>query len=321
LPGFSAYSRRYVGYGIDRGKLDLDLEYKLDASKLDADNHLVLDRFTFGEAVEGKAMLSLPIPLAVAVMRDSSGRIDLDLPVHGNLDDPSFSLLKVLGKTFVNIIMKAATTPFALIPMPGGGGGDPSRIGFEPGSAALSPTEEERLVAVAEVLGSKPALNVEIVGHADPELDAAALRSMQIDAAVREAAFQSLSRRERTRIGTPESLEVEPERRLELLERLYRDRIGGAPPDDIGSPKDAEGASAEEARTRRSEALTRALGASVKVEESDLRSLARSRAAHIQSTLLADGRLAPGRVFLRDVEIGAAGDGGGVFAQLVLSTR
>ena len=229
LPSLSPLVGRFVGLGIARGKLDLDLDYGLEADRLDAHNQIVVDGLRFGEKVPGSSGLSLPLPLAVAVLRDASGKIRLDIPVQGDLGDPSFRLLGVLGKTLVRIITKAATTPFALLPIPGGG--DASHVGFEPGTAALGEKEQEILGAVADVLARKPELIVEILGRSDPARDAQALKTALIDAQVlEEGALEALAR-ERARqvqVALQRDPRVEDER-VRLREIEVRAGNGSGP--------------------------------------------------------------------------------------------
>ena len=60
--------------------------------KLDSQNNIFIDQFTFGEKVESPQATSLPVKLAVALLKDRKGEIKLDLPVTGSLDDPKFSV-------------------------------------------------------------------------------------------------------------------------------------------------------------------------------------------------------------------------------------
>jgi hypothetical protein len=323
LPPFSTYTRRYVGYPIDRGKLDLDLDYELEANRLDAGNHFVLRRVAFGDKVDSASALSLPIPLALAMMRDGSGRVDLRIPVKGNLDDPDFSVLGVVGKTFVNIIMKAATSPLALIPMPSGG--DPSRVPFAPGSDAIESDEEATLQGIASVLAEKPELVIEIQGRADTSLDGERLRRMRLDEELRRVAYEGLSARQRRRAGRLEGFEPDEAQRLRALERLHAERVGSRS-DEIADPaaSSTEGQAADSIPERGGSpgaALMDGLLATVELEEDALSSLARSRAARVQAILLADERVEAGRVFMREVEVGETASEGLIPTRLSLATQ
>jgi len=115
LSTFNPYSGKFAGYNISKGKLSTDLHYLVDGRKLDAQHHIVVDQLEFGDKTESKDAVSLPIKLAVALMKDRNGVIDLNLPVNGSLDDPQFKLGPIIWKVFVNILEKAVTAPFALL--------------------------------------------------------------------------------------------------------------------------------------------------------------------------------------------------------------
>ena len=122
LSPLSPYSGRYAGYGIQKGKLTLNLKYHIEKGKLDSENKVFLDQFTFGDAVDSPDATKLPVRLAVALLKDRSGEIHLDLPVTGSIDDPKFSIWGVVWKIVVNLLVKAATSPFALLGAIFGGG-------------------------------------------------------------------------------------------------------------------------------------------------------------------------------------------------------
>ncbi|HLP02406.1 MAG TPA: DUF748 domain-containing protein, partial [Opitutaceae bacterium] len=128
LPPFTPYSGRYAGYVIDKGKLSLDLRYRLEKRDLTAENNFALDQFTFGQAVESPDAIKLPLKLALAILRDRNGRISESLPVRGNLDDPDFRYGRVVWHAITNLIVKAATAPFSILGGLFGGGHDLSAV-------------------------------------------------------------------------------------------------------------------------------------------------------------------------------------------------
>ena len=109
------YSGKYVGYGLSKGKLSLDLKYKVSQKQLEAENKVVVDQLTFGEKVDSPDATSLPVPLAVALLKDRRGRIDIDLPIRGDLNDPDFKYGKVMVSTLLNLLMKIVASPFTLL--------------------------------------------------------------------------------------------------------------------------------------------------------------------------------------------------------------
>lgn len=166
LPPLSPYAVKYAGHGIERGKLSMDVSYKvLPNGQLTASNRLVLNQLTFGEPVEG-APASLPVKLAVALLADRNGVIDLDLPISGSLNDPQFRLGPVIGRIILNLIGKALTAPFALLANAFGGGEEMSSVPFAPGSAALTPEAQQGLDKVAKALADRPALRITVTGMA-----------------------------------------------------------------------------------------------------------------------------------------------------------
>ena len=169
LPPLSPYAVKYAGHGIERGKLSMDVAYAVQPDgRLTATNQLVLNQLSFGEPVPG-APASLPVKLATALLADSKGVIDLDLPISGSLNDPQFSLGAVIVKAFVNLIGKVITAPFSLLARAlGGGAGDDdlSSVAFAPGSARLQPAARRQLDQVAKALADRPQLKLTVVGTA-----------------------------------------------------------------------------------------------------------------------------------------------------------
>ncbi len=150
LPPASPYTGKYAGYVIDKGKLDLALAYKIANRKLDAKNKLVLDQFTFGDKVDSPAAVKLPVRLAVALLKDRRGVIDIDLPIAGSLDDPEFKVWGAVLKVLGNLVVKAVTAPFSMIASAFGGGDELSRIDFAAGASALDATAQKRLATLAQ---------------------------------------------------------------------------------------------------------------------------------------------------------------------------
>ncbi len=167
LTSVSPYSGKYVGYAVSKGKVSFDLNYQVKDRKLVAKNDIFIDQFNFGSTVDSPDAMHLPVKMAVALLRNRQGEIDLNLPVSGDLDDPEFSVGGIIVKVFINLITKAVTSPFALIgSLAGGGGTDLNLVNFALGRAGLDAGAQERLQKLAKVLYDRPGLKVEIVGHA-----------------------------------------------------------------------------------------------------------------------------------------------------------
>jgi hypothetical protein len=177
----SPYAMKFAGYRIAEGKMSLDLQYKVRASQLEGANQIVIDKLTLGERVESPDALKLPLELAIAILKDSDGRIDLGLPVSGNIDDPQFSYGAVIWKAIGTLLTKIVTAPFRAIGgMLGGGGEKLEAIDFDAGSAKLLPPEREKLKQVAQLLGKRPQLKLSVPGHYSEAADGAALRARAV---------------------------------------------------------------------------------------------------------------------------------------------
>ena len=161
LTGVSPYTVKYTGYPITKGTLTVDVHYLLDTGKLTADNHIFIDQLTFGDHVDSPDATNLPIRLAVSLLKNSKGQIDVRIPISGSLSDPQFSIGSIILGAFMNLIVKAATAPFSLIAAAFGGSGsgaqqDLGYIEFTPGYATLTPDSQKKLDTVATALAGEP---------------------------------------------------------------------------------------------------------------------------------------------------------------------
>lgn len=188
LTSFTPYSTKYAGYPITEGRLNIDLHYVLDQNKLTADNHLFIDQLTFGDRVENATATHLPVTLAVALLKNSRGQIDVDIPVSGSLSDPQFSLGGLIWHAVVNLLEKAVTAPFTLLANAfGGSTAQLQYVAFAPGSSVLSADDEKKLQTLAQALNDKPAVKLEMSGRADPTIDGPPLRRLAVERAVTQA--------------------------------------------------------------------------------------------------------------------------------------
>jgi len=115
LTPFTPYSGRYVGYAIDKGKLNLNLHYKIANNKLDSQNYILLNKFELGDKIESDEATNIPLKLALALFKDNDGVINISLPINGDMDSPSFSIGSLALQAFKNIINKAVTSPFSIL--------------------------------------------------------------------------------------------------------------------------------------------------------------------------------------------------------------
>jgi hypothetical protein len=180
----SPYSATFAGRKIATGRLALDLRYKIENSKLAGDNKVVMERFTLGERVEAPGALNLPFDLAIALLTDSDGRINVAVPVTGNVDDPQFSYSHLIWQAIATVIKNIVTAPFrALAALFGGSAENLDNIAFDPGRATMQPPEREKLKRVADALGKRPQLKLVVEGQVG-EADLAALRERDVANAI-----------------------------------------------------------------------------------------------------------------------------------------
>jgi hypothetical protein len=173
------YSGKFAGRRIDSGKLSVDLEYKVKRRQLAGENKFIVNKLKLGERVDSPDALKLPLDLAIALLEDSNGIIDLDLPVSGSLDDPQFSYGKIIWKAIVNVLTNLVTAPFrALGKLLGLSSEKLEAIDFDPGSSILLPPEQEKLKAVNEALAKRPALTLTLEPGYDPDADRRALQEL-----------------------------------------------------------------------------------------------------------------------------------------------
>ncbi|MHA3904970.1 DUF748 domain-containing protein [Castellaniella sp. WN] len=235
LPRFTTYSSKYVGYAIERGKLSVDLHYQIKDRALQAGNKVLLNQLTFGKPSDSPDALKLPVLLAVALLKDANGNIDINLPISGSLDDPQFSVGGIIVQVIVNTITKAVTAPFKLLASAFGGGDDLSRVDFAPGSAALDDAAKSSIATLVKALADRPSLKMDIIGRADPQADEAGLRQAWVDDRMRAAKARASGKRGKKAI---DGIELTDADRAKYLEDVYDDtKIKGKPRNAIGIAK------------------------------------------------------------------------------------
>jgi hypothetical protein len=293
LPIFNPYSGPVAGYNIAKGKLTTVLHYRIENRQLDAQHNIRIDQLEWGEASESQGEATLPVKFATSLLKDRNGVINLDVPVGGTLDDPTFRIGPIVWQIIKNIIVKAVTAPFALLGSLFEGAEEAQFVDFAAGEASLDPTTAGRLAALAKSLAEKPQLKLDVPIGVVAELDRPALAEQAFRAALgTEPAFETL----------------EPKQQIEVLSALIQKQTGAAPtvPEP---PPPPEGTSRAEAKALRQKAtieyLTIAARAGVVVPETELARLGEERAAAIERALLAEGVLEPTRVFkVREGKVG-----------------
>ncbi|MGA2683854.1 MAG: DUF748 domain-containing protein [Verrucomicrobiota bacterium] len=216
----SPYAAKFAGYRIAMGKLNLDLAYDLVGQKLKSKNVITLDQFTFGERVNSPDATHLPVRLAIAILKDRNGKIVLDVPVEGSLDDPKFRISKVVTRAIVNILTKVATSPFSLIGAAFGGGEELSYEDFATGNAELTPADKQKLDTLVKGLYVHPAVNLEISGSDDLVADKDGLQRVFLEKQLHVKKWLSLRKSEQATL-TPEQVTLTPEEHASLVKKLY----------------------------------------------------------------------------------------------------
>jgi hypothetical protein len=239
----SPYSMKFAGYKIAEGKISLDLQYKVRNGQLEGNNQVILDNLTLGERIDSPDALKLPLELALAILKDSNGRIDLGIPVAGNLNDPEFSYGAVVWKALGNIMTKIVTSPFRMLGSLFGVSGDKlEAVEFDAGSEVVLPPEREKLQHVAQILTKKPDLKLTVPGTYSEAADAAALRAQALRRAVLARAEIKLAADEQ-----PGPLDISQRKVRGALRDLYAERFGA--PELDKQKKAAESAAGKEEGT------------------------------------------------------------------------
>lgn len=293
LSPMSPYSGTYLGYAVDKGKLYLDLKYRIENKKLDSENKVFIDQLTFGKRIESDKATSLPVRLAVALLKDRKGEIRLDLPVSGRTDDPQFSVWRVVLRILKNLLVKAATAPFALLQSLFGGKEDLGSVDFAYGSAELSAGEREKLMKLAAALKDRPALKLEVVGFVDRDRDAEGYRNELLLKKMRAEKFMDMVKEKRIKSGdSPETMQVAPEEYAKYLKAVYAKEKFPKPRNILGLVKDLPDAE-----------MKKLILANTAVGEQQLQGLAEARAAGVRAFIVEKGGTDSARVFQKSGDI------------------
>jgi len=287
LSPMTPYSGRYVGYTIQKGKLALSLKYLIVKKKLDSQNNIFLDQFTLGDKVDSPDATKLPVRLAIALLKNRKGEINLDIPVTGYLDDPKFSVGRIVLKIIVNLLAKAATSPFALLgAIFGGGGEELSYIDFEYGTAVISAGGEQKIDKLIKALYDRPSLKLEIEGHVDMEKDREGLREYLFNKKIKVQKLKEMIKKGLAPVPVDE-VKVEKEEYPKYLKMAYKQEKFPKPRNILGIAKDLPVAEMEKLM------LTH-----IEVRDNDLRQLASQRALTVKDQILKSKQVEPERIFL-----------------------
>ena len=282
LTTLTPYSGRFAGYKIRKGRMDVDLDYAIEDSRLNARNNILLHDLMLGDHVASENSTSLPLKLAIALLKDRNGRIDVDLPISGDLDNPEFQLGSVIRMAVVNFITNIVAAPFDMLAsLVSGDADDMSALTFAPGSPLLTARQKSTIHSLTKALNERPELDIEIEPTASKVSDAPVIAQQQLQ--------QQL---------------------ISLYKKLLSSKGMKAPAKNIVLPDDTKLELLKELATQKKltdteqtiPALTAALLQNWKVSDSVLRKLAISRAQIVKEEMIQQG-LATSRVYILGVEL------------------
>ncbi|MBN3836033.1 DUF748 domain-containing protein [Burkholderia sp. Ac-20344] len=293
LTNLTPYSAKYAGYPITKGKLNVDLHYELANDQLKANNHIFIDQLTFGDHVENDTATKLPVKLAISLLKNTRGQIDVNLPVSGSLSNPEFSVGGLIWRAVLNLIAKAVTSPFSLLAHAfGSGGEDLGYVEFAPGSYQLDDAQQKKLDTVVKMLTEKPSIRLDLIGRVDPAKDTSGLGDAYVDRLVRQQKLKDV-------VGQGESIDpmsvkVEPAEYSKYLTRAYKAADFKKPRNLVGLQKTLPDAD-----------MKKALADHAPADDNALRALAQQRAQAVRQYL--DGKIDSSRVFVVAPKLDAKG--------------
>jgi len=312
LTTITLYSGKFAGYRIRKGRLNLDLHYRIEKGQLNAENKVLVENLQLGERVDSPDAVDLPVRLAVALLKDTQGRIAIELPVQGDLNNPEFSVMPIVWQTLRNLVLRAAQAPFKFIAgLVGGSDVDLSTVPFNAGSAQLEGDARQALDTLAKALEERPNLRLEVEGQAAQSADGPLLAEQRLQREFREGWYKVLQRRGDKVPASPDELTVDEDEQAALLEGIYRTRLKQQPPAEW----------AELDSEQRQQNMRKAVLDSWAQSKLLLRQLAQQRAATIKDYLVEQGGLYDERVYLIDANLGEPEADGRVLTALHLDSQ
>ncbi|MFK3825895.1 DUF748 domain-containing protein [Pseudomonas yamanorum] len=313
LTTLTPYSGKFAGFRIRKGRLNLDLHYVITKGQLKAENKVVVEQLQLGEKVDSADAVDLPIRLAIALLKDSDGKISIELPVTGDLNNPQFSVMPIVWQTLRNLVVRAATAPFKFIGglISGSGAQDLGNVSFAPGSSELSKDSQSALDSLAKALKERPALRLEIEGTAAASSDGPLLAAQRLEREYQYNYYKILQRRGDKVPAQASLLEVPEKEKAPLLEGIYRTRLKQQPPAEW---KDL---SNDDRTAKLREGVIKFWSGSDVL----LRQLGQDRAGAIKDYLVDKGQLEDERVYFIDANLGEAEKDGRVVTPMHLDAE
>ncbi|MFM4971270.1 DUF748 domain-containing protein [Aeromonas veronii] len=287
LTTFTPYSGTYAGYAIDKGQLSMKLHYKLEGNRLEGDNDITIKKLQLGEKIKSDQAKDLPLGLAIALLSDANGVIQMNLKVKGDLDQPDFSIGNIFWDVLGNTLSKVITSPFSLLASLADGTEDLDELPFLPGDPDLTPTQQEKLVKLAQALKDRPKLSMNIRGKVNFNEELPILQRQKL-----ERVLAKLT-------GNQADLDLlEQDSALqEALAQAYEERFG----EDLDDLADRLHLDEESAALRAQAVIL--LRDQQLITAKSLRNLAMRRAQNTKEFLVDSQGIAPERLFVLDSQV------------------
>ncbi|MBC3474966.1 DUF748 domain-containing protein [Pseudomonas taiwanensis] len=313
LTTLTPYSGKFAGFRIRKGRLNLDLHYLITNGQLKAENKVVVEQLQLGEKVDSPDAVDLPIRLAVALLKDTEGKISIELPVAGDLNNPQFSVMPIVWQTLRNLVLRAAQAPFKFIGglIAGGGAEDLGSVAFAPGSSELSADAQAALDKLSAALKQRPELRLEIEGTSAQSSDGPLIAEQRLEREYQATWYKILQRRGDKVPANASMLVVDDSDKPAMLEGIYRNRLKQQP------PAEWEQLSREERTAKLREAVIKSWAESTAL----LRTLGQERASSIKDYLVDKGKLEDDRVYFIDTNLGQAERDGRVVTPMHLDAE
>lgn len=286
LSPLTPYSNKFLGYPITKGKLNFNVSYLIDKRKLDSENKVLINQLTFGDKVESPNAIKAPVTLAVSLLTDRKGQINLDIPVSGSLDDPKFSIWPIVWQVIVNLITKAVTSPFALLSSLTGGGEELSFIEFDYGSAAVTDDGQKKINMIGKALNERPNIKLDIEGYVDADKDKAELKRAEFNRQINAQKLKEMLAKGEQPVAFAQ-IKLSAQEYDKYLKQAYRAATFTKPRNILGMQKDLPPAEME-----------KLMMANIEITDSDLRQLAAKRAQNVRELILKSGDIAADRIFI-----------------------
>ncbi|MEF0147948.1 DUF748 domain-containing protein [Pseudomonas guariconensis] len=313
LTTLTSYSGKFAGFRIRKGRLNLDLHYLITNGQLKAENKVVVEQLQLGEKVDSPDAVDLPIRLAVALLKDTEGKISIELPVTGDLNNPQFSVMPIIWQTLRNLVLRAAQAPFKFIGglIAGGGAEDLGNVAFAPGSSDLSADAQSALDKLASALKERPELRLEIEGTSAQSSDGPLIAKQRLEREYQATWYKILQRRGDKVPANASMLVVDDSDKPAMLEGIYRARLKQQP------PAEWQQLSRDERTAKLHDAVIKSWAESTAL----LRQLGQDRAGSIKDYLVDKGQLEDDRVYFIDTNLGQAESDGRVITPLHLDAE